>query len=80
MPTIASVGPDSRLATALAGAALVVGVGLLASGVALHLRVSGTLATGTCDGCEPWHPLFVVAPLVVGSALALVGGGALARD
>lgn len=41
-----------------------VGLTLLGFGTYAHLSVAGR---SHCDGCEPWHPLFVLAPLVVGA-------------
>ena len=53
-----------------------VGVVLLGYGVFAHRSVTGV---ARCDGCEPWHPLFVVAPLVVGGVLVVVGSALFAR-
>jgi hypothetical protein len=53
---------------------LVPGIGFVGVGSYIHLTVTAQARTGQCDGCEPWHPLFVLAPLVVGSLLVLVGG------
>lgn len=41
-----------------------VGLALLGFGTYAHLSVAGR---SHCDGCEPWHPLFVLAPLVAGA-------------
>ncbi|MFC4548887.1 MULTISPECIES: hypothetical protein [Halorussus] len=50
----------------VAGLPLVVGLGLGYWAVYTHLRIAEQLRAGRCDGCEPWHPLFVAA--LVGSA------------
>jgi hypothetical protein len=56
------------------GTALVaVGVAPAGSGACLHSGIAGRVSAGRCDGCDPWHPLSVVAPLVVGTALVLAG-------
>lgn len=58
--------------------ALLMVVGLALAGFAArnYFSVAGKVR---CDGCEPFHPLFVLAPAVVGAALA-VGGGLLVRQ
>ncbi len=66
-------------ATALAALLLVSGLALAGFGLALHVQIAGYLSAGRCDGCAPWHPLLVVAPLVVGTATALGSGYVLAR-
>ena len=53
-----------------------VGVVLLGYGASAHLSVTGV---ARCDGCAPWHPLFVVAPLVVGGLFVVVGSALFAR-
>lgn len=70
---------NRHLRGGLAGLLVAVGLGLVGWGTFLHLQLSGRLGAGACDGCSPWHPLFVVAPLVVGAGLALAGGSLLAR-
>ncbi|WP_458206375.1 hypothetical protein [Haladaptatus sp. NG-SE-30] len=52
--------------------------GLVLAGyaAAIHLSVAGR---AQCDGCAPFHPLFVVAPFVGGVALLLVGGYLVSR-
>ncbi|MFB6303978.1 MAG: hypothetical protein ABEH47_02330 [Haloferacaceae archaeon] len=62
-----------------AGLALLVGLALAGGGGYLHLTLAAQVRAGNCDGCEPWHPLLVVAPLVAGSALVLGSGYVLAR-
>jgi hypothetical protein len=57
-----------------AGGLLAIGLALASYGAYLHLSIAGRVRAGDCDGCAPWHPLFVVAPLVLGSALVLGGG------
>lgn len=58
----------------LAGLLLLVGLGLAGAAGYLHLTIAAQVRAGNCDGCAPWHPLFVVTPLVVGVALVLIGG------
>jgi hypothetical protein len=50
------------------------GVGLVAFGGYLHVTIAAQVRAGQCDGCSPWHPLFVVGPLVAGLALVVFGG------
>ncbi|WP_137287072.1 hypothetical protein [Halorussus salinisoli] len=59
---------------ALARMSFVAGLGVIALAVEFHLDATGS----NCDGCAPFHPLFVLAPLVAGAALTL-GGYALWR-
>lgn len=47
----------------------VVGFGLVGIGVYFNRSLAGR---PRCDGCEPWHPLFVLAPIVLGSGLLAV--------
>lgn len=73
---LSALGSDDRARVRLLPVLVAaVGVVLLGYGLSAH-----RLATGVarCDGCAPWHPLFVVAPLVVGGVL-VVGGALLAR-
>lgn len=58
----------------LTGLLLLAGIGLAGVGSYFHFTVAAQVRAGHCDGCEPWHPLFVFAPLLIGSALILVGG------
>ena len=60
--------------TLLGGLGLLLGLGLVGAGGYFHLTLAARVAAGRCDGCAPWHPLFVVAPLVVGTALVLLVG------
>lgn len=53
-----------------------VGLGLLGFGTYAHFSVVGRTR---CDGCQPWHPLFVLAPLVAGALLVAVVGAFVAR-
>lgn len=64
---------------AVAGLLLLVGLGLVGWGGYLHLTIAGRVRAGACDGCAPWHPLFVVTPLVVGTASLLAAGALLRR-
>lgn len=61
------------------GGLLVIGLVLASYGSYLHFSIAGRVQAGNCDGCAPWHPLFVVAPLVLGSALVLGGGYVIYR-
>lgn len=54
----------------VAGLPLVAGLGLGGWAVYTHLKISARLRAGHCDGCEPWHPLFVAA--LVGSAVLVL--------
>lgn len=45
----------------------VVGLVLLGFAGSTYLEATGP----NCDGCAPFHPLFVFAPLVAGAALTL---------
>lgn len=58
----------------LAGLFLVAGIGLAGGGSYLHFTIAAKVSAGRCDGCEPWHPLLVLAPLLIGSAFLLIGG------
>lgn len=79
MPTAQSARPaltPTRLASA---AAVLVGLALASYGGYTQYTISAALARGACDGCSPWHPLFVVAPLVVGVGLVAAGSYAFAK-
>lgn len=57
-----------------------IGAGLIAYGSYMHLTI-GDRTLGNClesGACDPWHPTWVVAPLVVGT-LSLVVAVVLAR-
>lgn len=62
-------------------AALLLGVGLGLAGVGsyFHLDIAAQVRAGRCDGCEPWHPLIVLTPLVLGVSCVLLGSYLLAR-
>jgi hypothetical protein len=51
------------------------GLALLGYGTWMHLSVAGQVR---CDGCTPWHPLFVLAPLAVGGTLSIAASALLA--
>jgi hypothetical protein len=55
--------------------------GLALSGYAayLHVSIASRVRAGSCDGCSPWHPLFVVAPMALGATLVLGAGFVLSR-
>lgn len=53
---------------------LVAGFGLAGVGSYMHLTVAARVRAGQCDGCAPWHPLFVLAPLGIGIGLLLIAG------
>jgi hypothetical protein len=63
----------------LGGVLLVTGIGLAGVGGYFHFTIAAQVRAGQCDGCEPWHPLIVLAPLVVGSVFLLLAGDLLAR-
>ena len=58
----------------LTGLLLFVGLGLAGVGSYFHLSIAAGVSAGQCDGCAPWHPLFVVTPIVVGVATLVVAG------
>lgn len=66
----------TRVASAIAA---LLGVALASYGGYTQYAISRAVAAGTCDGCVPWHPLFVVAPLLLGVALVAGGSYALAK-
>lgn len=59
----------------LAVGILLVGVGLTLTGASVHLAATGP----ACDGCAPYHPLFVVTPVGLGALLTTAGGWLLGR-
>lgn len=63
----------------LGGLLLVPGVVLAGVGGYFHVTLAARVRAGRCDGCEPWHPLVVVAPLLVGVACLLLAGYLLSR-
>ena len=60
----------------LPGVLAAAGAALLGYGAYAHFSVVGRTR---CDGCAPWHPLFVVAPVVLGAVLVVAGIGLLVR-
>ncbi len=58
----------------VAGLLFLAGAGLAGVGSYFHLTTAAQVRAGGCDGCDPWHPLVVVTPLVVGSLLVCLGG------
>lgn len=71
--------PGRPVARLLASGLGLVGLALIGYGGPVHLSVAAAVGRGRCDGCAPWHPMFVVAPIVVGAALLTVAGFLLAR-
>jgi hypothetical protein len=61
---------------AFAGALTLAELLLVGYAISTHLSIAGQ---ARCDGCAPFHPLFVVAPFAVGVALLPVGGYLLRR-
>ena len=63
------------------GAGLLFLIGLVLSGYGsyTHVTIAARVGAGQCDGCAPWHPLFVITPLVVGIGLVLLTGYRLIR-
>jgi hypothetical protein len=55
----------------LAGLIGFVGLGLAGYGLYSHFSLAAAVRAGSCDGCAPWHPLLIVAPIVVGSVSVL---------
>ena len=66
----------TRLASATAA---LLGIALASYGGYTQYTITTRVAAGVCDGCTPWHPLFVVAPLLVGVTLLSAGSYAFAR-
>ena len=65
---------NARWRTVLQAVLALAGVGLAGYGSYLHLTLAAQVRAGRCDACEPWHPLLVVAPIVVGVVLILGAG------
>lgn len=63
----------------LAGLLLVAGLGLAGYGGYVHFTVAAQVRAGQCDGCSPWHPLFVLGPLVIGVTFVVVASFLLSR-
>ncbi|WP_049902747.1 hypothetical protein [Halococcus agarilyticus] len=55
----------------LVGMTGIVGAMSIGYGLYAHISVTAMMGARHCDGCTPWHPLFVVAPLVGGAVLVL---------
>ncbi|WP_323675742.1 hypothetical protein [Halorubellus sp. PRR65] len=70
-----SVTP-TRLASATAA---LLGIALASYGGYTQYTIASRVAANACDGCSPWHPLFVLAPLVVGITLLAAGSYAFAK-
>lgn len=66
----------TRLASATA---VLLGTALASYGGYTQYTIAAKVASGVCDGCAPWHPLFVVAPLLVGITLLAAGSYAFAK-
>ena len=54
----------------------VAGLGLLAFAIEYHFEMVGE----SCEGCAPFHPLFVIAPMVLGAILTLGGAYVVRRQ
>lgn len=54
------------------GVLLAVGIAIAGYGGYMHLTIAAQVRTGQCDACAPWHPLFVLAPLIVGVMAVLM--------
>lgn len=63
----------------LGGMLLVLGVVLAGMGGYFHVTIATQVNAGQCNGCEPWHLLFVLAPLSIGATLFLLAGYLLSR-
>lgn len=66
----------TRLASATTA---LLGIALASYGGYTQYTIAARVAAGVCDGCTPWHPLFVVAPLLVGITLLSAGSYAFAK-
>lgn len=58
---------------------VLIGVALSGYGSYLHFTIAAKVSAGRCDACAPWHPLLVIAPIVIGVCLVLLGGYLLFR-
>lgn len=72
-------GPNWTRSDLLGGMLLVLGVVLAVVGSYFHVSIATQVNAGQCNGCEPWHPLFVLSPLTIGVTLFLLAGYLLAR-
>lgn len=68
---------SKRLIIALTALMAGLGVSLVGYGAYIHVTIA---AKTRCDACDPWHPLFVVAPLVIGSLLVILSAIIHTRD
>lgn len=66
------VGGKSNVRNIGTGLLLVAGLGLTGYGSYIHLTVTARVGAGQCDGCAPWHPLFVLTPLLIGVGMILM--------
>jgi hypothetical protein len=71
-----SIVTPTRVASA---SVALLGMALASYGAYTQYRISRQLAAGACDGCAPWHPLFVLTPLIAGIALLAGGSYAFAK-
>lgn len=79
MPTTRSSGSQKTPARLASATTALLGLVLASYGGYTQYTIASQLAAGTCDGCAPWHPLFVVAPLVLGVALLAAGSYSFAK-
>lgn len=68
------IGSESNRWSIGAGVFLAVGFVLTGYGSYMNPTIAAQLRAGECDACAPWHPLFVLPPLVIGVAIFLVAG------
>jgi len=61
------------------GLIFLIGLALSGYGGYTHFTTAAKLNNTHCDGCAPWHPLFVLTPLIVGASLVFLGGYFLFR-
>jgi hypothetical protein len=66
----------TRLASATVA---LLGLALASYGGYTQYTTASRVVASACDGCTPWHPLFVVAPLVAGVVLLAAGSYAFAK-
>lgn len=79
MPSETVGEPNWTRSDLLGGMHLVLGVVLAGVGSYFHVTIATQVNAGQCNGCEPWHPLFVLSPLTIGVTLFLLAGYLLAR-
>lgn len=58
--------------------AVLLGLVFVGYGTYMHVTM-GDRTLGACEVCNPWHPQWVVTPLVLGAALLVVGGYLVTR-